>query len=88
VIVAGPAAIVATIAGWTTTEVGRQPWVVYGVMPTSDAVTHASGIPIGYGTLVVIYVGVVAATTWLLLRLARSPLPPGVAAGSPLAAEN
>jgi len=36
------------IAGWVTTEVGRQPWVVYRVMPTADAVTGAGGIPVGY----------------------------------------
>ena len=40
------------IAGWVTTEVGRQPWVVYRVMRTRDAVTGASGIPFGYATLV------------------------------------
>ena len=38
---AGPAALVALIAGWVTTEVGRQPWVVYNVMLTSQAVTGA-----------------------------------------------
>ncbi|HEY2041031.1 MAG TPA: cytochrome ubiquinol oxidase subunit I, partial [Jatrophihabitans sp.] len=40
---AGPAAFVALIAGWVTTEVGRQPWVVYRVMRTDQAVTGASG---------------------------------------------
>src|SRR5262249_4118975 len=36
VVVAGPASVVALIAGWVTTEVGRQPWVVYGVMRTAE----------------------------------------------------
>src|ERR1700730_12650561 len=54
VLAAGPLAIVALIAGWVTTEVGRQPWVVYGVMRTADAVTGASGIPVGYATLAVV----------------------------------
>ena len=58
VVLAGPAAVVALVAGWVTTEVGRQPWVVYGVMRTEDAVTGASGIPVGYGVLVVVYAGV------------------------------
>jgi cytochrome d ubiquinol oxidase subunit I len=72
--VAGPASVVALIAGWVTTEVGRQPWVVYGVMRTSQAVTGAGGIPVGYGTLVVVYVGVALAVVWILRRLAGAPL--------------
>ncbi len=39
VVAAGPLSVVALIAGWVATEVGRQPWVVYGVMRTSEAVT-------------------------------------------------
>ncbi len=74
VVVAGPAAVVALIAGWVTDEVGRQPWVVYRVMPTRDAVTGASGIPVGYGALVITYIGVAIAAAWILRRLARAPL--------------
>jgi cytochrome d ubiquinol oxidase subunit I len=74
VVLAGPAATVALIAGWVTTEVGRQPWVVYRVMPTADAVTGAGGIPVGYGVLVVTYIAVGVAVAWILRRLARSPL--------------
>jgi cytochrome bd ubiquinol oxidase subunit I len=73
----GPLSVVALIAGWVTTEVGRQPWVVYGHMQTEDAVTGAGGIPLGYAALVVIYVALAAATTWLLRRLARTPLEVG-----------
>ena len=51
VVAAGPLSVVALLAGWITTEVGRQPWVVYRVMRTSEAVTGASGIPVGYATL-------------------------------------
>jgi cytochrome d ubiquinol oxidase subunit I len=74
IVIAGPAATVALIAGWVTTEVGRQPWVVYRVMPTADAVTGASGIPVGYGTLVVTYVAVACGVVWILRRLARMPI--------------
>jgi cytochrome d ubiquinol oxidase subunit I len=35
----GPLGFVAVLAGWTTTEVGRQPWTVYGLMRTADSVT-------------------------------------------------
>ena len=41
---AGGLSMIAMEAGWITTEVGRQPWVVYGIMRTSEAVTHAPGI--------------------------------------------
>jgi len=78
VLAAGPLSVVALIAGWVTTEVGRQPWVVYRVMRTSDAVTGAEGIPIGYGTLVVVYIGLYAAVAWLLRRLSRIPLEAGL----------
>jgi cytochrome d ubiquinol oxidase subunit I len=45
VVVAGPLSFVALVSGWVTTEVGRQPWVVYGTMRTSQAVTGAGGDP-------------------------------------------
>jgi cytochrome d ubiquinol oxidase subunit I len=75
-VLAGPASVVALIAGWVTTEVGRQPWVVYKVMLTSQAVTGASGIPVGYATLALVYVGVAAGVVWILRRLARMPMDP------------
>ncbi len=74
VVAAGPLSVVALIAGWVTTEVGRQPWVVYGFMWTSEAVTGAHGIPIGYGTLVAVYLGLGVAVAWLLRRFSRAPL--------------
>jgi cytochrome d ubiquinol oxidase subunit I len=74
VVAAGPLAFVALVAGWVVTEVGRQPWVVYGYMRTSEAVTGADTVPVGYATLVVVYIGVAAATAWVLRRLARVPL--------------
>ena len=74
VVVAGPVSLVALISGWVTTEVGRQPWVVYRVMRTSEAVTGAGGVPVGYATLVVVYVAVAGGVVWILRRLARAPL--------------
>jgi len=73
-ILAGPLSVVALIAGWVVDEVGRQPWVVYHVMPTADAVTGAPGIPVGYGALVVVYALVAAGLVWMLRRLANRPL--------------
>src|SRR5262249_53242960 len=54
-VVAGPLSVVALIAGWIVTEVGRQPWVVYHVMTTSAAVTGAHGIPVDYAVLAASY---------------------------------
>jgi cytochrome d ubiquinol oxidase subunit I len=73
VMAAGPLAFVALIAGWVTTEVGRQPWVVYNVMRTAQAVTDARGLAVGYAFLVLVYVALGAAVAWLLRRLARRP---------------
>lgn len=74
VVVAGPAAFVALIAGWITTEVGRQPWIVYEVMRTEQAVTGAGSVPVGYATIAAVYVFLAAIVVWLLRRLARQPV--------------
>jgi cytochrome bd ubiquinol oxidase subunit I len=71
---AGPLSIVALIAGWVTTELGRQPWVVYDVMRTSQAVTNAGGIPVGYATLALVYLATFVGLVWVLLRIARRPV--------------
>jgi cytochrome bd ubiquinol oxidase subunit I len=73
VMAAGPLAFVAMISGWVTTEVGRQPWIVYEVMRTEQAVTAVDNLEIGYAFLVVVYVGLGAAVYWLLRRLTRRP---------------
>jgi len=73
VVAAGPLAVVALIAGWITTEVGRQPWIVYELMRTEDAVTGADGIPVGYATLVIVYLGLASLALYMLRRLARTP---------------
>jgi cytochrome bd ubiquinol oxidase subunit I len=74
VVLAGPAALCALIAGWVTTEVGRQPWVVYKVMRTTEAVTGADSVPVGYATLAAVYLSLGALVFWLLRRLARQPI--------------
>jgi cytochrome d ubiquinol oxidase subunit I len=65
--VSGVAAVVALECGWIVTEVGRQPWIVYNVMRTSDAVTHANGIWITFGLIVALYVAL-GATLIISLR--------------------
>ena len=75
VVAAGPLSVVALVAGWITTEVGRQPWIVYDVMKVNQAVTGASDIPIGYGALSVVYVILAVIVYFILRRIARIPLP-------------
>jgi len=65
--VSGVAAVIALECGWIVTEVGRQPWIVYNVMRTSDAVTQANGIWITFGLIVGLYVAL-GATLIISLR--------------------
>src|SRR6201996_4218792 len=78
VVAAGPLSVVALIAGWITTEVGRQPWIVYDVMKVDQAVTGASDIPVGYGALSVVYLVLAVIVYFILRRIARIPLPSGL----------
>ncbi|MDA0169757.1 cytochrome ubiquinol oxidase subunit I [Solirubrobacter taibaiensis] len=66
---AGPLSVVALIAGWITTEVGRQPWIVYEFMRTEDAVTSADNLELAYGALIAVYVLLFGSVIWLLRRL-------------------
>ncbi|MDQ8755739.1 cytochrome ubiquinol oxidase subunit I [Sphingosinicella sp. LHD-64] len=70
-LVMGPAGFVAVIAGWVTTEVGRQPWVIYGLLRTADAVSPIA-TPAVTGSLiafVIVYFTCFAAGTWYILKL-------------------
>ncbi len=67
----GVAAVVALECGWIVTEVGRQPWIVYKVMRTSDAVTHADGVWITFGVILALYAALGAALIVTLLAMSR-----------------
>jgi cytochrome d ubiquinol oxidase subunit I len=71
VAVSGVASIVALECGWIVTEVGRQPWIVYQVMRTEDAVTGASGVSITLAGVVLLYVLLGAATVVVLRAMSR-----------------
>jgi cytochrome bd ubiquinol oxidase subunit I len=71
VAVSGVAAIVALECGWIVTEVGRQPWIVYEVMRTKDAVTDASGIWVSLSVVIVLYAALGTATVVVLRAMAR-----------------
>ncbi len=74
VVASGPAALVALIAGWLVTEVGRQPWIVYHLMRVEEAATRARGIPVSYATLVVVYAGLYGIALFMLRRVAGKPV--------------
>jgi cytochrome d ubiquinol oxidase subunit I len=67
---AGPLAFVANELGWMVTELGRQPWVIYGVLRTEDAITSAPGLGAIFAGFTLMYVVLSALTVWLLRRLA------------------
>ena len=69
-VASGALAVVAMEAGWITTEVGRQPWIVYGVMRTEDAVTSNSGVWISLAVMVVVYVSMAVVAARVLLGMA------------------
>src|SRR4051812_39765681 len=66
----GVAAVVALECGWIVTEVGRQPWIVYNVMRTKDAVTGASGVWITFSAVLVLYTALGIATVLILRTMA------------------
>jgi len=80
VMAAGPLSLVALICGWIVTEVGRQPWIVYETMRTTDAVTSSNGLEVGFAVLLAVYVFLGAAVFWLLRRLTAKPPETEVAA--------
>ena len=71
VAVSGVATVVAMECGWIVTEVGRQPWIVYEIMRTEDAVTKADGIWVTFGLIVGLYAILGVALVLTLRAMAR-----------------
>lgn len=69
----GPSGFVAVIAGWVTTEVGRQPWTVYGLLTTADSVSPiaAPAVATSLAAFVVVYFAVFGIGTWYILHLMK-----------------
>ena len=65
---AGPWGIIGIEAGWTATEVGRQPWVIGGVMRTADAVTPMPGLTAPFLAFTLLYAVLAVVTANLLFR--------------------
>jgi len=73
---AGVGAPVALEAGWITTEVGRQPWIVWGRMRSAEAVTSVPNLVVGLVVVALVYLALTAAVVFVLRRIARAPLAP------------
>jgi len=67
-VAAGPLGFVAIETGWIVTEVGRQPWIIYGVMRTEDAVTAMPLIVVPFTTFTALYVFLAVIVVYLLRR--------------------
>ena len=78
VLAMGPSGFVAVLAGWVTTEVGRQPYTVYGLLRTAESVSPVDAWAVGASLLafVVVYFLVFGAGTFYILRLMRRPPEP------------
>jgi cytochrome d ubiquinol oxidase subunit I len=74
IVLCAPMGFICIEAGWTVTEVGRQPWVIYGILRTSEAVTPMPGLIVPFLTFTALYLflGVIVAVL-LYQQVLRSP---------------
>jgi cytochrome d ubiquinol oxidase subunit I len=66
-----PAGFIATEAGWTVTEVGRQPWVIGGILRTADAVTPMPGLAVPMVLFALVYIGLAAVVATVIASFVR-----------------
>lgn len=76
--VMGPMGFVAVLAGWITTEVGRQPFTVYGLLRTSDSLSPVAAPAVAASLIafIIVYFFVFGAGTYYILRLMNKPIKP------------
>ena len=72
----GPTGLIAILAGWLTTEIGRQPWVVYGFLRTQDAVSNHSVLALS--TTLIVFIIIYSAVfgtgiSYMLKLVAKGP---------------
>lgn len=68
-VLATPLGFIAVEAGWIVTEVGRQPWIIYGIMKTADSLTPMPGLIVPFAIFMAVYALLALVVTWLLVRL-------------------
>jgi cytochrome d ubiquinol oxidase subunit I len=86
-VVVAPFGFIATEAGWMVTEIGRQPWVIQGVLLTRDAVTPMPGLVVPFLFFTLLYIGLGAVVVFLLMRQIAETAPPVREADGDAAAE-
>jgi cytochrome d ubiquinol oxidase subunit I len=71
----GPSGFLAVLAGWITTEVGRQPWTVYGLLHTAESASPIDGAAVGASLMafIMVYFAVFGSGTFYVLRLMGKP---------------
>ena len=67
-----PLGFIAVEAGWTVTETGRQPWIIYGIMRTKDAVSPMPGLHYSFYVITIVYVLLSFIIVWLMKRQIKS----------------
>ncbi len=73
-VLAAPMGFICTEAGWIVTEVGRQPWIIYGLMRTAEAVTPVPGLVVPFLVFTALYCVLGVAVAWLLYQqVLKSP---------------
>ena len=72
-----PLDFIAIEAGWTVTELGRQPWIIQGVMRTSEAVTPMPGLVVPFVLFTLLYIGLAAVVFTLIRRTVLDTAPKG-----------
>lgn len=84
VVLVAPMGFLAIEAGWVVTEVGRQPWIVYNIFRTADAVTPMPGLVYPFAVFTAIYLFLAFVVVWLLYRqIIHSPTPADLDVGTP-----
>ena len=84
VVIVAPMGFIAIEAGWTVTEVGRQPWIVYNLVRTADAVTPMPGLVYPFVLFTLLYIFLGAIVVWLLYRqIVHSPSPAELGESAP-----
>jgi len=75
IILAGPMGFLAIEAGWVVTEVGRQPWIITGVLRTAEAVTPMPGLVVPFTLITLLYLFLGTIVAWMLYsQIIRSPV--------------
>lgn len=82
-VLSGPLGFIAIEAGWVVTEVGRQPWIIYGMLRTVDAVTPMPGLAVPFTTFTLLYIFLSIVLVFLLRRQFLEPHDAGSTTSKP-----